>query len=163
VLIGHQATFSAIKQTLPTVDLFHFAGHSAVEAGSVRLLLAGEELEGDRRLPSALDPTILPKGLFRRCSLAVLAACSTERSRTGWLNVDGLVFALLNSGVPDVIATRWNIDSQASSTFMDSFYASLRLGSTPSRALQTGAAKLREDPRTRHPFYWAAFVDFSRY
>lgn len=162
VLMGRSATVSAISTALPEADLFHFAGHSAVEADSVKLLLAGRQWEGERTLPSALNPGRLPKGLFRKCSLAVLAACSTERSDTGWLNVDGMVLALLNSGVPDVIATRWNIDSAASSSFMDSFYASLRLGFTPSQALQISATRLRKNSQTAHPFYWAGFVDFSR-
>jgi CHAT domain-containing protein len=60
-------------------------------------------------------------------------------------------------GVPEVVATRWQIDSVAAVPMMDAFYGGLSKGLPVSRALTRARSSLSRDPRYWHPFYWAAY------
>jgi CHAT domain-containing protein len=68
-----------------------------------------------------------------------------------------IVDTLASVGVPDVVATRWQIDSASAVPMMDSFYAGLAKGLSVSGALRVARKALIRDPRYRHPYYWAAW------
>jgi len=68
-----------------------------------------------------------------------------------------IVATLASLGVPDVLATRWQIDSSAAVPMMDAFYSGLSKGFTVPQALTTARQSMVRDPRYRHPYYWAAW------
>lgn len=95
-------------------------------------------------------------GLTLPGNLVVLSACETGLGdlATGD-EILGLTRAFMYAGAPQLIATLWEIDDQATSELMDEFYA--RLGKdSPPVALQ--AAQLKVRARYPHPLYWAGFV-----
>ncbi len=47
---------------------------------------------------------------------------------------------------------------QSTAKLMVAFHRSLRQGLPKDEALRQAMARLRENPATSHPYYWAAFV-----
>jgi CHAT domain-containing protein len=68
-----------------------------------------------------------------------------------------IVSTLAAAGVPDVVATRWQIDSAAAVPMMNEFYGGLAKGLTVPRALTAARQAMVRDARYRHPYYWAAW------
>jgi CHAT domain-containing protein/tetratricopeptide (TPR) repeat protein len=154
LLVGTQASPTAIHRQLPRAEVFHFAGHAFVGG----LLL--DPPDGSRKAV-LFDTKVLRKMTLPKLQLAVLSACSTENGGEGLpQDFDSLARAILAQGVPHVLATRWNVDSAASETLMISFYDSLLAGASPPRALAAAEAVLRlTEP---HPYYWAGFDAFGQ-
>ena len=73
---------------------------------------------------------------------------------------DSLARVFLSRGVPHVIASRWNVDSNSTVLLMEEFYERLLAGSTVPQALAFAEAALRQ--RAPHPYYWAAFDAFGQ-
>jgi tetratricopeptide (TPR) repeat protein len=165
LLIGDDATEPQVAAHLLTATAIHFAGHAAQQDGETRLLLAAKGAPA--RVPATAatvpDEPWLNSALLRKYPphaawIAVFSACSTGKKEEGWNHGMGDIVATLASvGVPDVVATRWEIDSASAVPMMDGFYASLARGLTVPEALTAARRGLIRDPRYRHPYYWAAW------
>jgi CHAT domain-containing protein/tetratricopeptide (TPR) repeat protein len=169
LLLGDEATEPQVAARLLTATSIHFAGHAAQQDGETRLLLASKA--GPAKVPAAstkpaslvpdepwLDSALLRKHPPRAASLAVFSACSTGKKEEEWNHGIGDIVATLASvGVPDVVATRWEIDSESAVPMMEGFYAGLAKGLTVPRSLTAARQALIRDPRYRHPHYWAAW------
>jgi CHAT domain-containing protein len=68
-----------------------------------------------------------------------------------------IVNTLASLGVPDVVATRWQIDSATAVPMMDAFYSGLAEGLSVPRALTAARQTIACNLRYRHPYYWAAY------
>ena len=170
VLTGRQATLRAVLRDLPEAEILHFAGHALAEGRRTGLLLAAgnepgsssshsDEGEGGEVLAaSALNPRNL-----RECRLAVLSACSTAGGEGAALVDPGnLVGAFLLAGVPEVVASRWNVNSAVTTTLMRVFYQRVLDGDSVALALQRAGESVRQSPETAHPFFWASFSAYGR-
>jgi CHAT domain-containing protein len=73
-----------------------------------------------------------------------------------------LVRAILAAGVPNVVASRWNVDSKLTSKFMNEFYSQLIHGSSVSSAAASAEQQMREKLHREHPYYWAPFAVIGR-
>ncbi|MET0178920.1 MAG: CHAT domain-containing protein, partial [Novosphingobium sp.] len=103
--------------------------------------------------------------------LVILSACDTAGMATvaasreagvttgGNYALDGLVRAFVGAGARSVVASHWPVP--------DDFDATKRLigglldaeaGQPLALSLEKAQEKLMDDPRTSHPFYWAAFI-----
>lgn len=160
LLLAAQATESQITARLSTASAIHFAGHAAQAEGATRLLLAPGQTD---RSGTAPDQPYLNSALFRRhppraARLAVFSACSTGKKEQEWNHgMDDIVGTLAALGVPEIVATRWQIDSSSAVPMMDAFYAGLARGLTVPQALTAARQSLIRDARYRHPYYWAAY------
>ncbi|HEV2961595.1 MAG TPA: CHAT domain-containing protein, partial [Candidatus Angelobacter sp.] len=160
LLTGSQATVEKVERALGQAAIFHFAGHALEVGGKPALLLAGVRPSFESAVFNA--ERIQAEDL-RHLQLAVLSACSTGRNeRSSVSNTETLARSFLRHGVPDVVATRWNVDSAATAEFMGYFYGALLKGQSVSSSLKTARAELRHTPSAGHPFYWAAFDAFGR-
>jgi CHAT domain-containing protein/tetratricopeptide (TPR) repeat protein len=160
VLLAAQATESQVAARLTTASAIHFAGHAVQQDGGTRLLLAPTQmaLSGSSTDRPYLDSDLLRKHPPRAARLAVFSACSTGRKEEGWNHgMDDIVGTLAAQGVPDVVATRWQIDSGSAVPMMDAFYGELAHGLSVPQALTKARQTLILDPRYRHPYYWAAY------
>jgi len=164
LLVGDRATQPQVLARLTTAAAIHFAGHAAGRAGSTRLLLAPEKTgasgkpAGGAAASPWLDSDLLRRHPPRAARLAVFSACSSGKKEAGWDHGMGdIVTTLASLGVPDVVATRWQIDSGAAVPMMDAFYGGLAQGRTVPQALTAARQSLVRDPRYRHPYYWAAW------
>ena len=153
LLTGDQATERQIMAHLESAAVFHFAGHADGRGGDTRLLLAA-----DGETHPWLDSAVFRAHPPRATRLAVFAACSSGQKQAAWNHGMGdIVSTLASIGVPDVVATRWQIDSAAAVPMMDAFYANLAAGQSVPQALTAARQSLLRDPRYRHPYYWAAW------
>jgi CHAT domain-containing protein/tetratricopeptide (TPR) repeat protein len=163
-LLGDQATIIAVKRDLPEAIIFHFAGHALFGPERSGLLLSsGKNNENGSGQSELLDVSALEHQSLGRCQLVVLSACSTGRvnvERDG--DPDNLVRSFLGAGVPHIIASRWDVDSEATTKLMESFYDALFSGFSVAHALQHARNELGSRAETAHPYYWAAFVAFGR-
>ena len=95
-----------------------------------------------------------------RSDLVVLSACDTGRGTVlAGEGVMGLPYALLLAGARDVLLTLWPVSDAATADFMPRFYARLRKGMQPPKALREAKLEFARN-RGPHasPVNWAAFV-----
>jgi CHAT domain-containing protein/tetratricopeptide (TPR) repeat protein len=155
LLLAEQATQAHVAPHLSTAPLIHFAGHAAQYGGATRLLLAPTGAPGDHPY---LDDALFRRDPPRSAQLVVFSACSTGKTEEGWDHGMGdIVDTLASLGVPQVVATRWEIDSASAVFLMDKFYRGLADGLTVPQALTAARQLLIRDGRYRHPYYWAAY------
>jgi CHAT domain-containing protein len=160
VLNGPEATLGAVRSALPAAAVFHFAGHAITTSNHAGLML--EVRDRDAGAPVLLDANVLRKLNLQNMQLAVLAACSTDSGEGGSRGFDSVAEALQTSGVPHVVASRWTVDSVEANAFTDYFYRSLLSGQRVSNATRLTSQRMLLNPRTAHPYYWAAFAAYGR-
>jgi len=73
-----------------------------------------------------------------------------------------MVERLASLGVPEVVATRWQIDSEASVPLIDAFYGRLSQGDTPAMALASARRVQFGNSSYRNPYYWGAYYVTGR-
>ena len=155
-LNGATATLAAVRKALRSAQVFHFAGHAVALPERKGLLLAErDDLTERARLISAdtIDTISL-----HDLQLAVLSACSTGTTWNGGATgTEGLSQSLLHSGVSNVIASRWNVDSEITAQLMKQFYDGLLSGGEVADSLHSAEMALASQPAFAHPYYWAAF------
>jgi CHAT domain-containing protein len=159
-LTGWRATLDAVEQHRPATEVFHFAGHGFSNNGNGGLVLSPGKADAEEA--GILDGIQMAQQDWKRCRLAVLSACSTGTGEEhGPVNPESLVRGLLWAGVARVVATRWNVNSESATQFMERFYTELLSGRDTLAAVQLAARRLRENQDTSHPYFWAGFQDFG--
>ena len=149
-----KVTAENLSHWLPHLSSFHFAGHAVSREHGGELLLSGRD-------------QVLSSSSIRRLDLSgtqfvVLSACSTAEADLDIVrSPNGLVQAFLSAGAREVVASRWDVDSQASFTFSKNFYAALTKSQDVATAVRAARHNIRSDPKTQHPFYWGAFDVFE--
>lgn len=158
LLTGAQATAARLLDNLLKAKVFHFAGHTRLQPGRSEFLLA---MDGTG--PSVIDSESIAVQQMSHLQLAVLSACSTDHdSSTNGGGADTIARAFLRNGVPEIVATRWQVDSAATSAFMSIFYREALRGRLVPAAIGTAMRETRRLPGYLHPYYWAAFDVFGR-
>jgi CHAT domain-containing protein len=152
LLAGKEATVEAILALLPRASVFHFAGHAISSAQEAGLLLSD----------GVLSSTSLKETPLSRMQLAVFSACNTQGGSNGELYAaDNMVRIFLHAGVPYVIGSRWDVDSESTREFMNLFYRALLNGSSVAESIHRAKLGLRSSPGMSHPYYWSAFTAFG--
>ena len=123
--------------------IFVFLGHG--KSGAL-LLANGEPL-------TAKD---FPQESLANMQLAALVACSSGVAREGLLDTGSLIHAFQSGGTPAVVASQWNVATDFTKQFMDSFFSNMKNGDSPARALFEARQQLFR--AKSHPYYWAAFT-----
>lgn len=52
----------------------------------------------------------------------------------------------------------WKVDDKATSQMMQYFYENIAAGISKPEALQNAQKKMRDNPRTSQPYYWAGWI-----
>lgn len=158
LLLDDQAIPKNVRALLTSAEIFHFAGH-AVKNRRRNVLILNRPPDADES--RFLDVNDFSGDALKRARLVVLSACSTASGIASTINDrDSLVRNALASGVPNVIASRWQVDSAAARSWMDLFYAGVLSGESASSAARKASIELSASPRWRHPYYWASFTVF---
>ncbi|MGB5590282.1 MAG: CHAT domain-containing protein [Gammaproteobacteria bacterium] len=123
-------------------------------------LLLGPPDQGRSAFLSTSD--ISAMGLGGR-PIVVLSACDTARAGNGSIYFDslsGFYQAFRLAGAKGVVATQWEVASDAAQRMIPDFVSRLRSGASFNQALRDAKIKLRDDapPTLRHPGYWLPFV-----
>jgi CHAT domain-containing protein len=162
LLVGSQASVFAIEAELPEARILHFAGHAITSSTHSGLLLATDPtLSGGEERGSFLGSQELATLPLQNLDLVVLSACATSDQDDEMGSPHGLVKAFLRAGVPEVIATEWDIDSHSARELMNEFYKRLTGGQRTAQALRSAADSIRAREQTSHPYYWAGFIVFG--
>jgi CHAT domain-containing protein len=158
VFTGKDAEIFVIERELAEAELFHFAGHALTTGDNLTLLVAS----GMKGEPGYLDSTRLRQLQLKRLQLVVLSGCSTGVERDQRLpQLDRMVEVFLEKGVPQVVASLWDVDTLATADTMESFYDEMAGSKPVAASLQASARLIRSAPATRHPYYWAGFEIFG--
>ncbi len=161
LLTGSSATKTAFLAALPRSQVVHFAGHASASADVVsasRLLFAPEPETKDL---GALYLRELDRRRLPGTRVVVLAACRTAAGAVS--RVEGALSLgrpFLASGVPNVVASLWDIEDSVSRRLFVAFHRALVAGSDPVGALREAQLLFVRDPNPSlaHPSHWAALV-----
>lgn len=162
LLTGPIATKQNFLAAAPGYEVIHLAGHTLFDAaypGAPALLMAAPG-GAARPVASLLQADELYALRLPAARLIVLAGCGSalgrNPTREGVMN---LVRPLLATGVPNVVASLWAIDDEASSQFFARFHALVVAGTPPVQALRTVQLELAHGTSSFHraPSHWAAF------
>lgn len=158
--------FAASRETvlggaLAPFRIVHFATHGVLDARRPELsalVLSRVDAEGRSQLGllGLRDIYHLRLG----ADLVVLSGCRTALGReVRGEGLVGLTRGFLYAGVPRVLASLWQVDDRATAELMAKLYDGLLAeGLSPGAALRRAQLALRNDPRTRDPYYWSPFV-----
>jgi CHAT domain-containing protein len=160
LLTGRAATKAAFLASARGSEIVHFAGHATLADGfgSSQLLLAPDPQAGASGM---LEMAEIGRKDFPRTRVVVLAGCRTASGSVSQLEgAMGLARPFLAAGVPNVIASLWDVDDAVSRRFFVEFHRALLSDHDPALALrQAQAAFLRNaDPALSHPASWAGFA-----
>ena len=168
-LTEKEATKAKINSKLSGVNVIHFAGHYIVNEYSPLLsgLVLAENPQNKEAQNSVLANYEILGGKLTNARLIVLSACQTGGE--GFYNGEGIIGAsrtFLAAGVPLVVASQWEVDSNATAELMTRFhrYRKTRNLSTVESLRRAQLDMLEgENKSFRKPFYWAAFTSFGGY
>ena len=152
VLKAERATRESILEHLLDAKIFHFAGHAINTPGQTGIVTSD----------GLMTAGSIPQRSLSHLELAVFSACDTaNRAEAAISDDDTLVRTFLQAGVPNVVASRWKVDSGATRDFMEQFYRALLTGNSVPVAIHRAGAELRSRRGTSHPYYWSAFGAFG--
>lgn len=154
VLQGRDANVKRVESALRDSTIFHFAGHATLGRSGAAVLMADGLLDSSHA-------GIFDGNKLRKLKLAVFSACATAQP-SEISESSSLVSEFLQAGTQNVVASRWNVDSMATTDFVKLFYRSLLSGSSVAESLQSAANAFRNTTARSHPYYWAAFSAFGR-
>ena len=159
VLLEEDATKQKVQTAISETDVFHFAGHYVVDEQTP--LLSGFPLAGTGR-DNKLTNYELLEGRFQKPKLIVLSACQTGVE--DYYKGEGMIGAgrtFLASGIPLVVGSLWQVDSDATAELMKKFHyyrKKKNLSTVP--ALQQAQLEMLNSPdeKFRSVFNWAGFL-----
>ena len=153
LLSGSRANRTDVLQKLRDAGVFHFVGHATANGDKVGLVLGPDAVLNWHDLVN-----MRPKNL----RLAVLSACDTANGDDGtFADLNSVARNLTVLGVPQTVASRWNVDSAVTRQLMRAFYSNLMSGKTPAASLAAARNSVRNSPGHQHPYYWGAFAVFG--
>ncbi|HJS59680.1 MAG TPA: CHAT domain-containing tetratricopeptide repeat protein [Vicinamibacteria bacterium] len=138
----------------------HFAAHGIFNDEHPALSGIITSLVDERGLPQ--DGFLRAQDVYSlevTADLVVLSACETALGKMlRGEGITGLVHAFLHAGAHTVVASKWRVDDVATQELMSEFYRRMLAdGVDTAAALRSAQIKLFRRPRTRAPFFWAAF------
>jgi CHAT domain-containing protein/tetratricopeptide (TPR) repeat protein len=164
VLSQEKAQELEVRKQLGSFDYVHFATHALIfddEPFLSALVLAAP----DQNKPQ--DGFLTARELMDlklNADLVVLSACDTgEGQRRDSEGIIGLGWALFVAGSPTQVLTQWEVNDSSTAGLIGDFYSELRSGKSKGAALQAAVRKALDNPRTRHPYYWAPFFLIGDY
>lgn len=144
---GTSVTMEEINAAMKNNTVFIFAGHGIREAKDLTLLLRPDLTVG------ASD---LRRDSLGRLQLAILAACSTGTTdENGLMDPRSLDNSFLAAGVPRIISSRWDVDSDSTTDLMEGLVAKLAQRVPVAQAMYSVQQNILK--KEQHPYYWAGF------
>ncbi|MFN7920388.1 MAG: CHAT domain-containing protein [Bryobacteraceae bacterium] len=155
---GLEATPQNVQRSAIETRWFHFSGHATRWRQATALVVAPDTSSPSQDEKQGL--WVLSEGFC--AEVAFFSACSTAGfHETETVAPSQLGEAAIHAGARHAVAALWDIDSEAATQFAGQFYAAMQSGLDPASALWTAAREVRQDPRFRHPYYWAPFVVYE--
>jgi CHAT domain-containing protein len=145
-------------------SILHFATHAFFHpeiSGLSSIVLSTYNEKGENN-PSAYLRALEISNLELNADLVVLSGCETGVNKyDDSLGLGGLTESFMQAGSKNLIASLWKVDDQITNKMMTEFYRGYTNGLTISDALNSAQKLIRDNPRTRHPKYWAGWFLLS--
>lgn len=143
------------------VDVLHLATHGSVNAERPELSGLSLSRFDDKATPITGFVSLTDiYGLRLNHALVVLSACETALGRhIDGEGIIGMSRAFMYAGADRVISSLWRVEDRSTAELMAHFYNAVLIeGASPADALRQARLALQENPRWRHPYYWAGFA-----
>ena len=149
VLIGTEATFSALKLRAANLDVLHLACHAQFRTENP--LFSSLHLADG--WANVRDASLLE---LKNC-LVTLSACETGlNSVASGDELIGLVRGFLSAGASALLLSLWTVQDAATANLMRDFYSHLHQGKSFAESLRQ--AQLSFIKQEVHPYFWSPFV-----
>jgi CHAT domain-containing protein len=165
LLTGKEATKERLLTEGGKSDLLHIATHGYADPEIPEfsgLLLSSPQSHEDTKEHESYD-VLTAQEVFLwnlQAKLVTLSACETGLGKdVEGEGVLGLTRAFLYAGAKDIVCSLWSVSDESTRRLMQQMYAGMQKGMPVEAALQAAQQTLLQDPTTRHPFYWAAFIE----
>jgi CHAT domain-containing protein/Tfp pilus assembly protein PilF len=156
-------TKERIKENLNKADVIHLAGHYIVDENSP--LLSSLILAGNEKEVSSLANYEIVGEKLSQTRLIILSACRTgiEKYYDGE-GMIGVSRTFLATDIPLVVASSWEVDSEATAKLMIAFhhYRKIEKLSTV-EALRHSQLDMLAGAKFQQTYYWAAFSMLGGY
>ncbi|MBI3922261.1 MAG: CHAT domain-containing protein [Armatimonadetes bacterium] len=168
LLTGKDATKEKFLKAASNCDVLHIATHGYADPDVPEfsgLLLSSPQRREDAKETveeTGLDVLTAQEVFLTplQAKLVTLSACQTGIGKdVEGEGVLGLTRAFLYAGAKEVVCSLWSVSDESTSKLMQQMYAGMQKGMPVEAAMQAAQLTLLKDPKTSHPFYWAAFVD----
>jgi CHAT domain-containing protein/tetratricopeptide (TPR) repeat protein len=149
-----------IKTWVAGYDVVHLSVHGKFDASEplFSYLKFSADDKDDGKLTAA-EMFALP---LQKAQLVVLSACETGKAEvTRGDEVIGLTRALLYAGAGSLVLSQWEVDSDATALWMQTFYREAQLKPL-AEAARLALRAVKSNPDFSHPYYWAAFSLITR-
>ena len=163
VLWGSGFQIDALETEIRTrpYSIVHVATHGRVEpSGEESFLVTHDGRLGLDQMAQMIQTT-----RFRQdqpLELLTLSACETAGG-DGRAAL-GLAGVAVRAGARSALATLWPVNDEATAQLIERFYIELmKPGQSRAGALRIAQQSIREQPRFRHPGYWAPFLMISNW
>ncbi len=160
VIANALAPESDVKVVVRDFDIVHLSVHGKFDAAEPMLsyLSLTRGTADDGKLTAA-EMFGLP---LENSRLVVLSACETGRAEATHGNeILGMVRALMYAGANTLVLSYWEVDSDATALWMETFYQAALTHALP-EAARMALVKVKSSPTYSHPYYWAAFAMVGR-
>jgi CHAT domain-containing protein len=149
VLNDGRATTDALRSASSGCDVLHLACHG--------LFRSDNPMFSSLKLHDSWLTAADVMQLDLAGALVTLSACESGRNEVFVGDeLIGLTRAFLGVGASTLVVSLWLVQDEATASFMEKYYESLRDGVGPAKALR--AAQLATKDERPHPYYWAPFV-----
>lgn len=167
---GPDATEAKLRaQPLSDYRVLYFATHGLLPGelrcqGEPGLVLTPPTLPALDRGGDGLLETSEIASLRLNADLVVLSACNTASGAGGpggGAALSGLAEAFFHAGARNMVVSHWQVPSAATTELMTVLFKGWSSGKgdqTVGDALRQSQLALTGNPKTAHPFFWAAFV-----
>lgn len=172
-LVNTAATESFFREKAANYGILHLATHALLDTiDPLKTSLVFTQKEEKAAISSQNEPKtsnddgfLAINDVFNlrlKAELVTLSACNTAAGRTGQQGegVQSLARSFAEAGVPNLVATQWQLADRSGAKIMVAFYENLKQGLAKDEALRQ--AKLdflkHADSRSTAPFYWAGAV-----
>lgn len=161
ILVRSEASEDTLKLESHDFGIIHIAAHGILNDSSPmysNVALAHGKDQAQDGLLEAWEVM----NMDLNASMVVLSACETARGKVGaGEGMIGLSWAFFVAGVPCVVVSQWNVNSESTTKLMEEFHKQWRTSKShlsKADALRSAALNVMKNPRYSHPHYWASFV-----
>jgi len=162
---GSDATELNFRRYCKDCNILHLAMHAFINDSLPAFSrFAFTQNTGDTRENDGWLNTADIYNLDLNCNLTVLSACNTGSGNLKQgEGVMSLARGFIYAGCPAIIMTLWEVEDNAGTLIMSSFYHNLKAGKSKDEALRLSKLEYLENanPRTAHPHYWLGYVSIG--
>jgi hypothetical protein len=153
-IVGDAATETAVTQVLNNSRHVHISTHGKHNAAAPAFQCIF--VQPDEKDDGVIYAYELLRLDLHHLDMVTLSACETALGRFDTAdNIRGIPAALLIAGVRTIVATLWNVESNAAARFFEVFYTSLKASENKLESFYTAQTQTRKE----FPAYrdWGAF------